>query len=492
MLSQRVIDQNPWWGDAGAIATDRDLVALARQTLRFEPPIPVALDRDAIYGLRGPRQVGKTTLLKRVAARLLDHLRVPPRALLYLDVERAGLLDYPALSATIEEYLAWARPSVAATPGARLFLLLDEVTAVPRWSTALKAVHAAGGLEGATVIATGSDVLDLERGVDRLPGRRGSAAHPDWILMPWSFHDFVAVHDAALAARVPVIPLDDPHQAYRAAQEIALHGTALQALFTRFLQTGGFPHAVHSEQEVGRVEPHVHQLHEAAILGEVHRAGRDESRVREVVRLVATKHLGREFSWHGLAADTSIGSHTTARDYVEDLERTFVWHLWHRLKSRESAAEALRSPKKLYPVDPLSWHVIEGWATGVEDRWTATLRMVADPQRAGYLVESVLASLLRRRFGHFAFYQRDRKGASEVDFVAFRDTRLAAAIEVKWTARVAPRDVPFLVRAGGGIVASQAELAWWPEQKVAMIPAAFLAAGCGPGHTLYPASGAAW
>jgi hypothetical protein len=51
--------------------------------------------------------------------------------------------------------------------------------------------------------------------------------------------------------------------------------------------------------------------------------------------------------------------------------------------------------------------------------------------------------------------------------------------------------VPFLVRAGGGIVASQAELSWWPEQKVAVIPAAFLAAGFGPGHILYPASGAA-
>jgi predicted AAA+ superfamily ATPase len=161
--------------------------------------------------------------------------------------------------------------------------------------------------------------------------------------------------------------------------------------------------------------------------------------------------------------------------------------VWHRVKSRESAAEALRSPKKLYPVDPLTWHVIEGWALGVQDRWAATLQAVAEPGRAAFLVEAALASLLRRRYGHFAFYQRDRKGAAEVDFVVFRDTRLAAAIEVKWTTRVAPRDVPFLVRAGGGIVASQGELAWWPAQKVAVIPAAFLATGFGPGHTLFPA-----
>ena len=50
---------------------------------------------------------------------------------------------------------------------------------------------------------------------------------------------------------------------------------------------------------------------------------------------------------------------------MEDLERTFVWHVWHRVTSRESAGEALRSPKKLYPVDPLTWHVVEGWALGV-------------------------------------------------------------------------------------------------------------------------------
>ena len=489
MLSPRVIDQNLWWGDAAAIASDRDLLLLARQPLRFEPPIPLALDRDAIYGLRGPRQVGKTTLLKRIAAELLGRRGVPPRALLYLDVERAGLLTYPALSDAIEAYLAWARPSPASSSSSRerVYLLLDEVTAVPRWSTALKALHASGALDGATVIATGSDVLDLDRGVDRLPGRRGAAPDADWVLMPWSFHDYVAVHDAALAARLPLIPLEEPREAFQAGQEMALHGTALQALFTRFMQTGGFPHAVRSVQREGRVEQHVHRLHEAAILGEVRRAGRDESRVRELVRLLATKHLGREFSWHGLSAGTSIGNHTTARAYVEDLERTFVWHVWHRVKSRESAAEALRSPKKLYPVDPLTWHVIEGWALGVQDRWAATLQAVAEPGRAAFLVEAALATLLRRRYGHFAFYQRDRKGAAEVDFVVFRDTRLAAAIEVKWTTRVAPRDVPFLVRAGGGIVASQGELAWWPAQKVAVIPAAFLAAGFGPGHTLFPA-----
>jgi predicted AAA+ superfamily ATPase len=337
------------------------------------------------------------------------------------------------------------------------------------------------------VIATGSDVLDLERGVDRLPGRRGAVEDADWVLMPWSFRDYVEVHDPALASRVPVMVLEDPREAWRVGQEIALHGSSLQALFTRFLQTGGFPNAVQSLHRTGRVEQHVYQLHEAAVLGEVRRAGRDESRVREVVRLLATRHLGREFSWHGLAAGTSIGSHTTARQYVEDLERTFLWHVWHRVKSRDSAEEALRSPKKLYPVDPLAWHVIEGWALGLADRWAASLAAVADPSRGSFLVEAVLASLLRRRFGHFAFYQRDRKGASELDFVAFRDARLACAIEAKWTSGLRPRDVPFLVRAGGGIVASLTDLAWWRDEKVAVIPAAFLAAGFGPGHTLLPA-----
>jgi predicted AAA+ superfamily ATPase len=487
VLSQRVVDQNPWWADPAAIAADRDLVALAQTPLRFEPPVPIALDRDAIYGLRGPRQVGKTTLLKRIAAILLEQRGVSARALLYLDVERAGLLSYAALSEAIEGYLAWARPSPASLARERVFLLLDEVTAVPRWSTALKALHDSGALDGASVIATGSDVLDLDRGVDRLPGRRGRAPEADWVLMPWSFYDYVAVHDPQVASDLPVIPVEEPHRAFEAAQEIALRGAPLHALFTSFLQTGGFPHAAQSVRRAGRVEPHVYQLYEAAVLGEIRRAGRDESRVREVVRLLATRHLGREFSWQGLAAGTSIGNHTTARAYVEDLERTFVWHVWHRVKGAGSASEALRSPKKLYPVDPLTWHVIEGWALGVADRWAASLRAVAEPQRAGYLVEAVFASLLRRRFGHFAFYQRDRKGAAELDFVAFRDTRPACAIEAKWAAGVAPRDVPLLVKSGGGVVASLNELAWWPAQRVAVIPAAFLAAGFGPGHTLFPA-----
>ena len=87
---------------------------------------------------------------------------------------------------------------------------------------------------------------------------------------------------------------------------------------------------------------YVYRLHEAALLGELRRAGRDEARVRELVRHPAGKHLGGEFSWQGLAAETSIGSHSTVRCYVEDLERTFVWHIWHRVKSANRAAARSR------------------------------------------------------------------------------------------------------------------------------------------------------
>ena len=67
------VESNPWWRDDEAIEQDRDLRKLSESTIKWEQRLRFyfRLRTDVIYTLRGPRQIGKTTLLKRFVQDLL-------------------------------------------------------------------------------------------------------------------------------------------------------------------------------------------------------------------------------------------------------------------------------------------------------------------------------------------------------------------------------------------------------------------------------------
>lgn len=195
------VRDNPWWKAPEQIGLDPDLERLDRAAVRFDHPIPFDFDVDAVFTLRGPRQVGKSTLLKRAIRELLLRQRVSPRRVLYTDAEGAGLTTVARLRNALTGYITWARSAVGSDD--RLYLFLDEVTGVKDWGAAVRTLYREGALRQVTVVATGSHALDLARGGETAPGRRGErkVAEPDWILMPLSFRDYLTAHDPALGKR---------------------------------------------------------------------------------------------------------------------------------------------------------------------------------------------------------------------------------------------------------------------------------------------------
>jgi len=484
-LSPAVIRDSPWWKEAAAIDVDPDLARLAAAPVRLDVEIPFRFDVDAVYTLRGPRQVGKSTLLKRAVASLLRDRRVPPRTVLYLDVEGAGISTVLRLRNVLTGYISWARTT---NPNDRVHLLLDEVTGVKDWGSAVRALHREGQLSNATVIATGSNALDVARGGESAPGRRGEAeiGSPDWILMPLGFRDYLQAHVPDLTRKLPEVDSSQPARAYAAAQEIALHQDAILALLQRYLLTGGFPHATAAEQRTGRIEPGIYQIYRAAITGQMKRSGYRDGIFREIVAWAAANHLGKEFTWNGLAADTDIGTKDTARRYMEDAEKLFLWHILPRAHDALTPAPLFRSPKKLYPADPFSWHVLASWAGGDADPWPASLTRAADPTIRGELVESVVADHLIRGFAPFAFYHRSSQGEEEIDLVLHR-AGVARRIEIKYRSRITKVHTNRLAKYGGGILATVDSLAYDAATEVAQIPVYALLAGYSEPITLFPA-----
>jgi hypothetical protein len=69
--------QNPWWKDSSAISDDDKIKDFQAAHIQWQPRIKndISFDNDRIYTLRGPRQVGKTTLVKLLIKNLLSEVK---------------------------------------------------------------------------------------------------------------------------------------------------------------------------------------------------------------------------------------------------------------------------------------------------------------------------------------------------------------------------------------------------------------------------------
>lgn len=442
--------QNRWWSDPAAINADHHLVRLQQATFRWSPQLPIRLDQDVIYTLRGPRQVGKSTVLKRQVHELLA-ADWPPRRIFYLDVELAGLERPRDLVAALREYLDDEGPQPG-NPSGRCVILLDEVTRIENWAGALRGLVDNGELRSTTIVATGSHTRDLRKGGERLPGRRGGGGERDLELLPLSFREYVTLVDPS----VPLPPTLTALTADAVRSIPWLHGAErgrLDALFQRYLSTGGFLIAINDVAAHGAIRADTFELYREAVIGEFTRAGMRESYLREVVNWLS-RHLGQEFDYRDIAASTDIGSKDTARNYVDHLVATYVATVYYRAQSLVDPAPAFRGPKKLHAIDPLWWHLVRGWAASDPDPWPASLASLQNPIDVGHLVESVLAVHLRRAFGDRTFYWRP-DGGNEIDFVIAPPTTTVALIEAKYQRSIGEHDTRALTRAGGGVIVTR-------------------------------------
>ena len=80
--------QNPWWEDKKNIENDVHIKKLKGLKYIYEPQLFKSSDlkEDAVYTLRGARQVGKTTLVKLIIKDLLDR-SINPRNIFYYSMD---------------------------------------------------------------------------------------------------------------------------------------------------------------------------------------------------------------------------------------------------------------------------------------------------------------------------------------------------------------------------------------------------------------------
>ncbi|PIZ95063.1 hypothetical protein COX84_04660, partial [Candidatus Micrarchaeota archaeon CG_4_10_14_0_2_um_filter_49_7] len=97
--------QNPWWESRQRINEDPKLKDYDFARIKWAPRLRKYIDlhKDVVYSIRGPRQVGKTTLMKLMIRETLE--KSNPANCMYFSCDLVR--DNSALSDLLETYLTW-------------------------------------------------------------------------------------------------------------------------------------------------------------------------------------------------------------------------------------------------------------------------------------------------------------------------------------------------------------------------------------------------
>jgi predicted AAA+ superfamily ATPase len=159
---------NPWWeGKPGPILPSYRRWAFSLTLKKMDSGLA------PIVVVRGPRQVGKTTLQQQIIEYLIREKAVDPNRILRVQCD-----DIPSIRGVKDPVLAIARWyenrvlgmtfNEAARKGVTAYLLLDEVQNLSDWAPQLKSLVDHNTIK---VLITGSSALRIEAGRDSLAGR---------------------------------------------------------------------------------------------------------------------------------------------------------------------------------------------------------------------------------------------------------------------------------------------------------------------------------
>lgn len=451
--------QNPWWFSASAVDEDPHLVRLGEAAVELRHPVEssIRLDRSGIYVLRGPRQIGKTTLLKKLVR---NHVTSGnnPKEVFYLALDVADVRSQTDLVEAIRIYMHWT----PASSGRKI--LLDEITYCQDWSVGLKAAFDIGLLKEDLVIATGSHALDLRKGQDRLAGRRGQVeAESDQEMGPFPFSSIVQAGEEG--ATHVVAGSWKGKELVEAAEENQARTPWLADALDRYLIAGGMPMAVNELERTGKISASSAAVYLQSVLGDLMRAGKKEEYIRDLVGAVVTLG-GESVDWHGLSQRLAFGSKNTIADYLDVLERAYLLTILPQPTSLGSSRIAPRKPRKIHVRDPYLQHVFESWASGMPDPWETCQRRLSSAPLKGRLVEALVAGQLLGRFERLLHW----RGREEIDLIGLGAGGKSILIEVKYQAHIRNADLKVLNKHGGGVLISRDALHWDGDARVAVVP----------------------
>ena len=492
---------NPWWNPGYLMDSDRHVAAWEASLARYVPALfgdlrdGLASGVTVLYTVRGSRQVGKTTLAKLLLRDLLAR-GIPPRRLCYFSLGRG--LTTQDLVQIIHKYLE-IRPRQRS--GDRSYIFIDEASMVVGWHDAILELANEESLYDCSIVATGSNAIDLRRGADSLIGRKGCVLGGNHrSLLPMRFLDYASLINPAIRAFL------DENNLYKKESRSALwkslvsgqENASLSALdtvsgelelaFRKYAVSGGIPHIVNHTMTDGRIDDEAYREYTESMLFEWSRMGYNEYRLKGYTNFVI-KCTGGTVTWNGMSEKLDIANSATAETYAMALADMYVILVSYMYDERHNRADYPKL-KKIHVRDPLFFHALNMWEYD-HDYHTSSLNYLAEEANMGKLAECAVADhlasfatasstgVMQRGSPERVCHWRDRSGR-EVDFVYRGPGSDPVPIEVKYVDRVDGRRLGGIASfvdstvAERGIVATRAGYEIRRDYTLIPVPALLL------------------
>ena len=235
--------------------------------------------------IRGPRQYGKSTWLDLEIKKTLEEHG--PGSAFYINGDY--IKDHDHLEVMIQNLL----PLFISKTIKRIFI--DEITAIPQWEKTLKRMWDQGFTRDILFVTTGSKALDLLRGKEKLPGRKGQLQQSEFIFLPISFSEF--------------------------SRKTKHHFK--QHTLIAYLITGGCPVACNELYVQGFLPEYWIQLIRDWIVGDIVSHGKNKISLFSILDQIF-KMQGTPYGYTKLAKEAGLANNTIASNYMEHLSDLLV------------------------------------------------------------------------------------------------------------------------------------------------------------------------
>jgi len=361
------------------------------------------LDTQHIILIKGARQVGKTSLMRLIAKKLMDE-GVPVRRIHFYDLEDELLRI--SFDSSYREVVRFLRDD-GVDGSERHFVFLDEIQYLKDPSPVLKLIH--DHHPNIKLIVSSSSSLAIERKwTQSLAGR-----FVDFVLYPLDFQEYLEFKGVSL--KRPSLSFDELlNEAVHTFEVSPTHFELLRNLWHEYVIWGGLP-AVALQSDPYMRKRLLHSYTSAYVLKDVAALGLVQKRVRflKVLNLLAARSSNL-LNLNELSKISGV-PRSTLGNYLTILETSFIIELIKPFK-RNPSTEIVKMPK-VYLFD-----------NGVKNGLLGTFSPLDGHPLSGQLVENAVLLNLRAK-GWTVKYWRAKSGA-EVDFVLQLEDRLVA-VEVK-------------------------------------------------------------
>ena len=477
-----VRDLNPWWKDPLKIQDDKKIKEWNESEIKYDPRLRHAIRYDfepnntVVYTLRGPRQVGKTTLVK---LQIRDFLRqgIHPWNILYysldLDNTKQDVVDL------VEIYL---KMSSRQRNGKRSYLFLDEASSVPDWQKGIKWLVDNDKLKNCTVMATGSQAINLKNATERLPGRKGTIDDSyDKILLPMSFAEYASLLNKdvkELIDRNNLHSFENKKQIFKkllageiddVVEKLDSYQNEINQLLEDYMLTGGIPKVIDEQLKTNTIHESTYTNYLESIIGQWSELDKNETLLKQFNRAII-KSLSSHTSWANLTKTSALGSPNTAQSHAYSLHDLFVLSIIHRYGEQDKRPR-LQKDRKFYFRDPFFLHIFNR-LINTDGNFETSLKYLEDEINQSRVIEGIVADhLIRWAFSlskkkqtydyyNHIFYWKDDKNR-EVDFILYGGDSIEVPIEIKYRNKINAKElaplVNFLSKTGNkkGLVLSK-------------------------------------